>query len=604
MNTIPDRYRSNVSDAQQRIAALRKAINRNALWRLAVIVGGGTALFMAVQSEQVWLVMAVFFAVIVLFMGLVWRQSKLEAQRATLADFQAVNENELATLRGEPNSYPNGDAFVDGRHPYSGDLDIYGRNSLFEQINRGATPQANRMLADWLAEPADAATIADRQQTVRELAADTDWRLQFQTALWFNIRQREDVKAQFERFLRNGEKHFGNRYLRAYVVAVPYIMACWVVLAVFFPVFSSVALFFAMAHLLAAIGNGYKVNRVAGQVYRAGKVLHAFARSFAFVEQRAWKTDGGRALRDTLSGAGGGPISAALMDLSTLIDRLDYRLNMLVGAVLNMVALWDFRQVFAIIDWRKRHGHDVLKAFDVVAETEVLLGLAALSGNHPSWQFPEVVRAPGPVLNAEQLAHPLIPAGKAVPNDYQLENHRIALITGSNMAGKSTFLRTVGINAVLAFSGGPICGTYMRLSVFRLVAYMRIADNLNESTSTFKAELNRIQLVLKQVKEQPDTFFLIDEMLRGTNSKDKYLGSKAIIRKLIADKGVGMLATHDLQLAQLAGEYAGVLANYHFDIQVEAGEMHFDYKLKHGECTIFNASLLLKGIGIDVDDRE
>ncbi len=601
MNTILDHYRNHVLDSQQKIGRLRKAVNRNALWRLATIVGGGTALFMAVQSEQVWVVMGIFFALIVLFMGLVWRQSKLEARRVALEDFQAVNENELATLRGEPNRYPNGEAFVDSRHPYSGDLDIYGHNSLFEQLNRGATPQANRMLADWLAEPADAVAIAERQQTVRELAADVDWRLRFQAALWFNLRQKEDVKAQFERFLRNGEQRFGNRYLRTYVKAVPWMMACWVVLAIFFPVFSSVALFFAMAHLLAAIGNGHKVNRVAGQVYRAGRVLHAFARSFAHIERREWKTAGGRMVRKALHGARGGSISVALTELSQLIDRLDYRLNMLVGAVLNMVALWDFRQVFAIMDWRNRHGDDVLKAFDVVAEVEVLVGLAALASNHPQWQFPTVVPQPVRVLEAERLAHPLIPADKAVSNDYRMENHRIALITGSNMAGKSTFLRTVGINAVLAFAGAPICGNYMRLSVFRLVAYMRIADNLNESTSTFKAELNRIQLVLRQVKDRPDTFFLIDEMLRGTNSKDKYLGSKAIIKKLIADDGVGMLATHDLQLAQLAGVYPGVLANYHFDIQVEGGEMHFDYKLKPGECTIFNASLLLKGIGIDVD---
>ena len=140
----------------------------------------------------------------------------------------------------------------------------------------------------------------------------------------------------------------------------------------------------------------------------------------------------------------------------------------------------------------------------------------------------------------------------------------------------------------------------MRLSVFRVVSYMRIADSLNESTSTFKAELNRIEGVLKAVRTQPDTFFLIDEMLRGTNSKDKYLGSKAIIKQLIADGGVGMVATHDLQLAKLAAEYPDSLANFHFDIQVQEGEMLFDYKLKPGECTIFNASLLLKNIGIDV----
>src|SRR3546814_392807 len=206
---------------------------------------------------------------------------------------------------------------------------------------------------------------------------------------------------------------------------------------------------------------------------------------------------------------------------------------------------------------------------DVVAEFEVLVGLATLRRNHPQWAFPEVVASSRPLVAATGLSHPLITPHTAVPNDYAMDGHWVALITGSNMAGKSTFLRVIGSNAVLAFCGAPICGSAMRLSVFHVVSYMRIADSLNESTSTFKAELNRIERVLKAVRSQPDTFFLIDEMLRGTNSKDKYLGSKAIIKQLIADGGVGMVATHDLQLAKLAAEYPDRLANFHFDIQVQ-----------------------------------
>src|SRR5690606_14452545 len=180
-----------------------------------------------------------------------------------------------------------------------------------------------------------------------------------------------------------------------------------------------------------------------------------------------------------------------------------------VGAVLNMVALWDFRQVYALTEWRKKYGADILRSFDAVTEFEVLVGLATLRRNHPEWAFPVVQDASVPFLNARSLVHPLIPAPSAIANDYQMGNHRVALITGSNMAGKSTFLRTIGTNAVLAFCGAPICGTEMQVSVFRLISYMRIADSLNESTSTFKAELNRIQAILNTVQSQSDTFFLI-----------------------------------------------------------------------------------------------
>lgn len=170
------------------------------------------------------------------------------------------------------------------------------------------------------------------------------------------------------------------------------------------------------------------------------------------------------------------------------------------------------------------------------------------------------------------------------------------------MAGKSTFLRTVGINAVLAYSGAVVSAQAMELPIYRLVSYMRIKDDLQESTSTFKAEIDRMKFILGVVEVAEDSFFLIDEMLRGTNSVDKYLGSRAIIKKLIGMQGKGMVATHDLQLATLEEENADYIKNFHFDIQVREGEMLFDYKLKAGRCTVFNASLLLKGIGIDVDE--
>lgn len=602
MKNIFDAYRRNITDSHSQLAGLRRSINSNSLLRLAAIIGGGTALFMAVQMEQVGLVTGVFFAVIVLFAGLVWRQSKLEKRKVELESFLAVNQNEIDLREGKPNRYPDGRAYMDSRHPYSGDLDIFGPSSLFALLNRAATPQANALLAGWLSAPAGTDDIKVRQQAVAELADDLDWCQKFQSRLWFNLHHPIDFKQQFAQFLRNSDTPFGNRGLRLYVKAVPWLMATLIIAAWFIPVFSGVALFFALMHLLAAIGYGRKVNRVAGLTDKAGRLVSEFAAAFELIENRAWQSERGRELNLSLRSAENHTsVSLIFRELATLIDRLDYRLNMLVGAVLNMAALWDFRQVFALIEWRKKYGTDVLEAFNAVAEFEVLGSLAALRRNHPQWVFPLMMETETPFFAAESLAHPLIPVKNAVSNDYQMGGHRIALITGSNMAGKSTFLRTVGINAVLAFCGAPICGKEMRLSVFHLITYMRIADSLNESTSTFKAELNRIQTVLRTVESQSDTFFLIDEMLRGTNSVDKYRGSKAIIKKLIAYRGVGMVATHDLQLAKLADEYPGVVHNFHFDIQVRGGEMLFDYKLKEGACTIFNASLLLKEIGVDVD---
>ena len=261
--------------------------------------------------------------------------------------------------------------------------------------------------------------------------------------------------------------------------------------------------------------------------------------------------------------------------------------------------LWNIRQIFAIEDWKKNNHDNLKQAFDVISTFEALISLSSLKTNYPEWCFAGINEGDRYTLLAEDIGHPLIPSQLRVNNNYSLNNEfRIDIITGSNMAGKSTFLRTLGVNTVLALCGAPSCARKMEVSRMIVFTYMRIRDSLNESTSTFKAELDRLQALLKMLESSENVYFLIDEMLRGTNSIDKYLGSKAVIEKLIAQNAVGIVATHDLQIAELEKKYPDYIRNYYFDIQVEGEEMNFDYKLKAGECKTFNASLLLKRIGI------
>ena len=205
-------------------------------------------------------------------------------------------------------------------------------------------------------------------------------------------------------------------------------------------------------------------------------------------------------------------------------------------------------------------------------------------------------------MTTTAIGHPLIHTEKRVDNNYQLvAQPTVDIVTGSNMAGKSTFLRTLGINMVLAYAGAPVCASAMSLSIFKVLTYMRIKDSLNESTSTFKAELDRLKMILTQVALHPNALVLIDEMLRGTNSRDKFLGSKVFIEKLIQLKTPTLFATHDLQLSELIEVHKDTVRNYHFDIQIADGEMKFDYKIKSGPCTTFNAAILLKEIGLSLD---
>jgi DNA mismatch repair ATPase MutS len=268
---------------------------------------------------------------------------------------------------------------------------------------------------------------------------------------------------------------------------------------------------------------------------------------------------------------------------------------------LNIFLAWDLQQVFALERWKKNHKGDADAWFDVLGQMEMLNSLGTLAFNHPHWSFPELQEF-DPLFEGKELRHPLIPPQKSVANDFSIRGKgRVAIVTGSNMAGKSTFLRTVGVNMVLACAGAPVCARGLRMTPMQVMSSMRIMDNLEESTSTFYAELKKLGAIIEAVKQKRPVFILLDEMLRGTNSQDRQTGSMALVRQLIREQAIGIVATHDLGLAAMEKEFPGAVTNHHFDVQVSEGEMYFDYTLKSGVCTSMNASLLMRKIGISLD---
>jgi len=607
MNTsIFSIYEKAIEQTQIEIEALNKRINKNSLARLALIVGGGGLLFWSFQQKQVWIVFVLFMTIILLFAYLIRRQSRLESERDDLTAFLRVNENEIQLRDQRKTCYTEGENFEDNRHPYLSDLDIFGRFSLFTLVNRAATKEGIKTLANWLLSAARKEAILSRQSAVKELEPKLDWSQQLQSRLLFNLDQKIEVKPFLTKYFQGGDLSFGSTFMRIYTQIVPFALLVGVGLSFFGIKSLGYVAVLALINVLWTFAMAGRVSVFSSKIDKVGGILNAYAGGIHLIETEQWESTLNRNLQARLKVDNQkGKLSDAFKELGELINKLDARNNVIVGLVLNMLLLWDFRQVMAIVKWKSNYEENILEAFDVVAEMEALVSLATLKRNHPTWVFPVLMDRPDQdKIKAVGINHPLIPKGLAVENDYNANDHRIALVTGSNMAGKSTFLRTIGINAVLAYAGAPVCASMFEIPIYKLITYMRIKDNLNESTSTFKAELDRMKYILETVDRDKDSFFLIDEMLRGTNSVDKYLGSRAIIKKLIAMDGMGMVATHDLQLSTLEGEYPGVVRNYHFDIQVRDGEMLFDYKLKDGECKVFNASMLLKGIGVDIEKNE
>ena len=378
----------------------------------------------------------------------------------------------------------------------------------------------------------------------------------------FANKQERDQFQQLFKYLGIPLNLTGEAWLSKYVKIAPFLLIAAIVLACFYPDVKSVAVLIGLANLGIVFSKGMyikKTDMIAGKI---GDILDRYAIIFEAVEtaqwQTAWCVDAANVIKKDQT-------SAKIKELAALINKLNYHLNMIVGLVLNLFLLWDIRQIIAIENWKRNNQQNFETAFNVIAEFEAMISLAGLNINYPEWVFPQIAEGAAYTLTARAIAHPLINSRTRVENDYELEGTlKIDIITGSNMAGKSTFLRTIGINSVLALSGAPVCANSMQLSVVHMVTYMRIKDSLNESTSTFKAELDRLQMLLAAVAGKEKIFFLIDEMLRGTNSIDKYLGSKAVIEQLISKRGVGMVATHDLADSRTGKEVSGLYPQFLF----------------------------------------
>jgi DNA mismatch repair ATPase MutS len=592
-------YQNNITLSEQQIKYYQRKSNVFSAMRLAAFGCLLVVIYWAVKLDAIWLFAAGAVVIGVVFNWLVSRQARFDEQRTYYQNFKAVNQNEVDSIATHANLYANGNAFNNEKHYYTSDLDIFGPATLFQLVNRAATLSGQEKLADWLKAPASREVILSRQQALQEIQQKNAWKLDTQARLLFAHKQDVNELAQLFRYLHKPLQLSGEAWLSKYVMLAPVLFIGAFVSSFYWTGGKFMVAGIALLHIIITNLFSKKTQQtdlIAGKI---GHTLQSYAGIFNSIEQEDWSSGYLVNLANAVKHPNGKSTSAIIKQLSALITNLNARLVMILGSILNIVFVWDVRYVIAIENWKRANHQNIEASFDVIADFEALMSLASLHINNPHWCMPQIAEGNNYTLTATSIAHPLIKEQVRVENDYELtDTRKVDIITGSNMAGKSTFLRTLGINTVLALAGAPVCATSMQVSVVQLFSYMRIKDSLNESTSTFKAELDRLQMLLQAVENHPNIFFLIDEMLRGTNSVDKYRGSKAVIERLISQNGVGLVATHDLQLAELEKQYPHYVRNFYFDIQVIDGEMLFDYKMKPGECKTFNASLLLERIGI------
>jgi hypothetical protein len=509
-----------------------------------------------------------------------------------------INKEEINYANRKFSDQPDG-AWLLGAHPYAADLDIFGSSSLYQYLNRTATEQGNELMAEYLLHHADPTTIHQRQAAVSALAPMLEWRQELQ----FFGRQTTVTKAGATKLTDwcQSPNLFAHQPIWKLLRWIFPLLSISVLVLYIYDVlnFGQFSLAFSLFFIVA-----YRIsNRITPMYLQLGsmvKEMQVLNDSILHIEQTKFSSE---LLQQTqaLLQAQGKQSSVAIRQLKGILGRLDYRLNVFVHFFLNSFLLWDLHQAFQLEAWKQAYREWPPRWYAVLAKMEVWSSMANLQYNHPAWAFPVLAEGHGH-LKGLQLGHPLIAEEKRVCSDFNIEgNPQLALITGSNMAGKSTFLRTIGLNMVLANMGAPCCAQALSLSSMRIVSTMRIADNLEEQTSTFYAELKKLKYIIECVRQKEKVFLLMDEILRGTNSLDRHTGSKAFIQQLLRNGASGLLATHDLELAKLADDFPGQIQNYHFDVQVANEELFFDYQLKNGICQSLNASILMKKIGIELN---
>jgi hypothetical protein len=509
----------------------------------------------------------------------------------------AFHERGLARLENRwIGTGSQGTALAPADHVYASDLDLLGRGSLFEFLSTARTGTGERILAEWLLAPGELAAVRARQEAVRELAPRLDLREDL-ALIGEDVRAALDDRRLSEWGAQPGVRFFPAARWVAVVLALAGVAAlsAWLAReATLRPLLGVV-----LADLAFGLATRQAVRRVVEGANAPARELKLVALLLARLEAEEVASPALCELRSRLQ-SGGRRATAQIRRLERLIEWMEWAHNQ-VFAPIGALLLWQPQFAMAIEAWRRRSGPHVGDWVAAVGEFEALGSLASFAFERPAATFPELLAGSEPVYEARALAHPLIPPGQAVANDVALGGAvRLWIVSGSNMSGKSTLLRAVGVSVAMSWAGAPVTAERLRLSRLRLGASLRANDSLADHRSRFYAEISRLKAIVDLADSGQATLFLLDELLSGTNSHDRRLGAEALLRGLLARGAIGLATTHDLALAEIAAGMDGGAANVHFEDHLEGGEIRFDYRLRPGVVARGNALELMRAVGLDV----
>ena len=501
-----------------------------------------------------------------------------------------INETEIRVLEGNFLFLKTGEEFIDPTHVYSNDIDLFGRGSFFQYINRTSTQQGAKELAKTITEN-HILSIDKKQEVLKELSQKVAWRQHF-SALASLVTTRYSTKEILD-FIQNYSTVFST-----IVSKLPTVFSLVSIVLIALVSFAIIPFSILILWVFIGLGITALYFKKTQEIYvQADKAKATFKQYYLLLQEIENRKFSSAKLQEKQQIIQSEKLQASVIfkQFSKILDAFDQRNNLLIAFVGNAFFLWDLRNAVKVEIWITNYKHTVKKWFEVIAFFDAQNSLANFQYNHPEYSFPKVQKQDA-IMKAVGLGHPLLNSEKRIDNDFKIYDQEFFIVTGANMAGKSTFLRTVSLSIVMANVGLPVCAKSCIYSPVKLITSMRTSDSLADDESYFYSELKRLKFIVDTI-DKDDYFIILDEILKGTNSKDKAIGSKKFIEKLVSSKSTGIIATHDVSLCELATDFSEI-KNYYFDAEISNDELYFDYLFKKGVCKNMNASFLLKKMEI------
>ncbi|MDC1464740.1 DNA mismatch repair protein MutS [Polaribacter sp.] len=577
-------YTNTKAELEKEATVLKIKSTRLSTFRFAVFLGISFLIYSFLGVYP--LVFIIAFLGIALFSFLVFKYIKLKKEKAIIDAKIKINTLEIRVLNRDFHHLETGAAFVDPAHFYSNDIDLFGIGSFFQYTNRTTTNEGKTALAKLLTENKTDAILA-KQEAINELSKKIKWRQHFAAlASLLTVKNKTNFIAKW---IINYKSVLPN-----FLSKIQFTFSFISLILIGFISFGLLSFNILIIWFFIGLFITGKFIKKTNHLYsETDKVIETFKQYHQLLNEIEIENFKSKHLveKQKIIQSEEKKASQIFKEFAKILDAFDNRNNIIIAVVGNGLFLWEITNACKVEKWIKTYKHTVEKWFEVVAYFDAQNSLANFKFNHPTFIFPEI-KPSKEIIKATHLGHPLLNTDKRIDNDFIINKEEFFIVTGANMAGKSTFLRTISLSIVMANCGLPVCATSFKYAPIKLITSMRTSDSLAEDESYFYSELKRLKFIVDEIKET-DYFIILDEILKGTNSKDKAIGSKKFVEKLSNSKSTGIIATHDVSLCALENEFIDI-KNYYFDAEIVNNELYFDYTLKNGVCKNMNASFLLE----------